>query len=212
MDLFQQLFQRALQSEVKEPEAMALSTSKVITDGQYTMAIPSTRFVLCKRADEKGIVWFSNYESRKGNEIASNPYASVAFYWKELSLSIRMTGKVDKVDPSESNEYFQSRPVGSRVGAWASPQSRVIEGRSDLDRHVSEIEARFNVEAGSADRAEPTASDKAADISLPPYWGGYRLAPLEVEFWAGRPNRLHDRWRYTRTSDATEWTIDRLAP
>jgi pyridoxamine 5'-phosphate oxidase len=205
MTLFQDWFQLALKSGVKEPEAVALSTVSLSPE-----PMPSTRFVLVKKADEAGLVWFTNYTSRKAKEIEANPAASMAFYWKELSLSVRLNGHVEKVSHQESLDYFLSRPLGSRVGAWASPQSQPIPDRATLNQAVKEVEERFNVKPGSAER-EALPEDDGKLQELPPHWGGFRLKPIEVEFWAGRKNRLHDRFRYSKQGEG-EWKIDRLGP
>jgi pyridoxamine 5'-phosphate oxidase len=206
MTLFQDWFQQASRAGVKEPEAVALSTVS-LSGPQPT---PSTRFVLVKRVDERGLVWFTNYASRKAQEIDACPTASMAFYWQDLSLSVRFVGNVEKVAHDESLEYFLSRPLGSRVGAWASPQSQPIPGRAALDEAVEATERRFEVEPGSATR-DAVPADEGKLQELPPHWGGYRLRPTEVEFWAGRKNRLHDRYRYLKAEDG-KWQIDRLGP
>ncbi|WVF67068.1 pyridoxamine 5'-phosphate oxidase [Kwoniella sp. CBS 6097] len=175
---------------VKEPEAMTLSTST-------KEGIPSSRVVLLKTVDEKGFVFFTNYTSRKSGELSANPYASLAFYWREISRSVRVVGRVEKVSRQESEEYFASRPRGSQVGAWASEQSTVVE-EGQVAKRVEEKEKEF----------------EGKEVECPPHWGGWRIVPFEVEFWSGQPSRLHDRFRYTRSKiqESTEWTIDRLAP
>ena len=161
---------------------------------------PSTRIVLIKGYDARGIVWYTNYDSRKGHQLAGNPYAALQFHWVELERVVRVEGVVERVEASVSDEYFASRPLGSRIGAWASPQSRVIEGRAVLERNV----ARFTAEFGD-------------EVPRPPHWGGYRLLPDRWEFWQGRKSRLHDRLRYQRRADSADgaapgWRRDRLAP
>lgn len=205
---------------VIEPEAMALST--VNQDG-----VPSTRFVLMKRVDTTGVQLFTNYESRKGKELFGengdqNRCASVAFYWRPLHLSVRFVGRAEKVEKEITAEYHSSRPVGSRVGAWASKQSSALPGgREELDECVKKIEAKFGVKDGSAKASavdvgpdgKEAGGEGDVDIPVPPFWGGVRIVPFEVEFWAGRESRLHDRFRYTRPEGSDgEWEIVRLAP
>lgn len=154
---------------------------------------PSARVVLLKACDAKGFVFYSNYGSRKGRELEENPRASLVFYWKDFDRQVRVEGRVEKVGREESEIYFRSRPLGARLGAWASQQSEVIAGREELERAVREAEERF----GEA-------------VPCPEDWGGYRVVPDEVEIWQGRENRLHDRFRYRLESGS--WTIDRLSP
>jgi pyridoxamine 5'-phosphate oxidase len=184
---FDRWFTQAREAEVPEPNAMALATST--RDG-----VPSVRMVLLKGYDERGFVFFTDYRSRKGAELEGNPRAALAFYWGELERQVRIAGSVEKTTPKESAAYFQTRPLGSRLGAWVSHQSRVIVSRAQLESGLREIKERF-----------PTA-----DVPLPPHWGGYRLWPEEVEFWQGREDRLHDRIRYTRDGD--RWKVERLSP
>ncbi|KAF8582816.1 pyridoxamine 5'-phosphate oxidase [Ramaria rubella] len=195
---FDEWFVSASASGVKEPEAMSLSTCT-------PAGIPSSRIVLLKQVDARGFVFFTNYTSRKSRELAQNPHAALAFYWKEVSRQIRVVGRVEKVSKQESDAYFKSRPIGSRVGAWASQQSSIV-GEDELAERVEEIKTRFGVTDEMAE----------ANIPLPEFWGGWRIIPDEVEFWAGRPSRLHDRVRYLRvegSSDgAPEWKIERLSP
>jgi pyridoxamine 5'-phosphate oxidase len=184
---FSRWFQEAMGSACAEPNAMTLATAE--QDGR-----PSARIVLLKGFDARGFVFFTNYRSRKGRELALNPQAALLFHWIELERQVRIEGGVETVAREESDEYYASRPIGSRLGAWASPQSEVIARREELQSRLSEISAKFG-------DAPPR----------PEHWGGYRLAPDVVEFWQGRPNRLHDRVRYIRES-ATAWKIERLAP
>lgn len=178
---------RARTTSLREPLAMALATAS--PDGR-----PSVRMVLLKGIDEKGLVFFTSYESRKSGELFANPYASLLFFWDSLARQIRIEGQVTKVSPEESREYFATRPRMSKIGAWASPQSAVITGREELESAAKRYEKEFS----------------GGEIPLPPRWGGFRLNPEQMEFWQGRENRLHDRLRYTRSD--REWTIDRLAP
>lgn len=181
-------WQEALNSEIDEVNAMTLATASA--DG-----VPAARIVLLKGYDERGFVFFTNYESFKGMQLAENPRACLVFFWKELERQVRVTGLVEKVSAEESDIYFNSRPEGSRIGAWASPQSQVITNREWLE----ERESKFRMEFGSQ------------ALKRPAHWGGYRVKPINIEFWQGRPSRLHDRLLYTLQSDNT-WTIERLAP
>lgn len=167
---------------------MALATVGV--DGR-----PSTRIVLLKDFDENGFVFHTHYESRKGEELAHNPSAALLFYWPAQLRQVRIEGSVERADPAESDAYFSSRPRGSQIGAWASPQSRVLQGRKDLEDRLDRFTHEF------ADRAVPR----------PPQWGGYRLFPLRFEFWQAQPDRLHDRLVYQYRADHT-WSLERLAP
>ena len=185
---FANWFTIAIETGIGDVNAMSLATA-----GQD--AKPSVRIVLLKSFDEDGFVFFTNYESEKGKQLEANPYAALGFYWIELDRQIRISGKVDKTSRKESQTYFRSRPVGSQLSAWASRQSAVLDGRRVLDARMEEMNERF------ADKRVP----------LPPHWGGYRLKPDNMEFWQGRSNRLHDRFRYTRQSDGS-WLIERLAP
>ena len=184
---FDRWLQEAISSEVPEPNAMTLAT--VGSDMR-----PSTRVVLIKGYDSKGIVWYTNYESRKGQELAGNPYAAVQFHWVELERVVRIEGVVEKVSDAESDAYFHSRPLDSRIGAWASPQSQVIAGRTELVTSAAKHAAQFMLQP-----------------PRPPHWGGYRLKPDHWEFWQGRKSRLHDRLRYSLENNGN-WLRERLAP
>lgn len=207
IELFSRWFAhaRSPSSGVPEAEAVCLSTST--PDGKV-----SSRFVLLKRVDSRGFVIFSNYESRKGQELASNPRAALAFYWRELHQQVRVTGRTEKVSKEETEEYFKTRPIGSQIGAWASPQSRPVSSREALEKLVTDTEDRFHVERGSGERDQPSEADKRASVDTPDHWGGIRIVPDEIEFWKGRTNRLHDRFVYTRDGDAGEWHVQRLGP
>ncbi|KAK8861242.1 pyridoxamine 5'-phosphate oxidase [Kwoniella newhampshirensis] len=174
---------------VKEPEAMTLSTS-------LSHGIPSSRIVLLKTVDSRGFIFFTNYNSRKSRELSANPYASLAFYWREISRSVRVVGRVEKVSREESVEYFRTRPRGSQIGAWASEQSTEV-GEETLEERVEKTEKRW----------------EGTEVECPEHWGGWRVLPFEVEFWSGQPSRLHDRFRYTRPEGSDgEWTVKRLSP
>lgn len=183
---FQLWFEQALQSQLPEPNAMTLAT--VGEDGR-----PSTRVVLIKGVDARGIVWYTNYGSRKGRELAQRPFAALQFHWVELERVVRIEGRVEKTSDEESDAYFHSRPLDSRLGAWASPQSQVISSRAVLVKAAAEAAVRH-----------------ALNPPRPPHWGGYRLVPDHWEFWQGRKSRLHDRLRYRQ--DAGAWVRERLAP
>jgi pyridoxamine 5'-phosphate oxidase len=186
---FQTWFDQALSAELPEPNAMTLATAT--PEGK-----PSARIVLLKGFDETGFVFYSNYASRKGQQLANNPWASLVFWWAELERQVRIEGQVEKVSKEESETYFASRPFGSRLGAWASPQSEVISSRAVLEEKVAHLETQYSEED---------------TVPKPPNWGGYRLSPREIEFWQGRPNRLHDRLRYCQQADGS-WYRERLAP
>ncbi|GAB3282070.1 pyridoxamine 5'-phosphate oxidase [Larkinella harenae] len=184
---FQRWFNEALMAGVPEPNAMHLTT--VGTDGR-----PSGRIVLVKGADENGFTFFTNYQSRKGTALAAHPVASLTFFYPELERQIRIEGTIEKVAADESDAYFQSRPRGSQIGAWVSHQSEVVESRSVLEQRQKELEQRFENQL----------------VPRPPHWGGYRLIPDRIEFWQGRPSRLHDRILYRKENEA--WVIERLSP
>jgi pyridoxamine 5'-phosphate oxidase len=184
---FDRWMQDALNAELTLPNAMTLATAT--KDGR-----PSARTVLLKGFDEHGFVFFSNYESRKASELADNPYAALVFLWLALDRQVCVTGRVERLKRSDSENYFATRPWRSRLGAWASPQSRVLVDRDELDRKVAGAEEKFG----------------GQEIPLPPFWGGFVLTPDAIEFWQARPDRLHDRLRYRR--DNSDWVIERLAP
>jgi pyridoxamine 5'-phosphate oxidase len=186
---FDQWLKEAIASEVPEPNAMTLAT--VSSDLR-----PSTRVVLIKGYDARGIVWFTNYASRKGQQLAGNPFAALQFHWVELERVVRIEGRVEKVSDAESDDYFNSRPLDSRIGAWASPQSQVIDGRGTLVANAAKYGAKFLLQP-----------------PRPPHWGGYRLVPEQWEFWQGRKSRLHDRLRYRQdVATPSNWVRERLAP
>ena len=183
---FEQWLGEAISAQLPEPNAMTLAT--VGSDLR-----PSTRVVLIKGCDQRGIVWYTNYESRKGQELAGNPYAALQFHWVELERVVRIEGRVGKTSAEESDAYYASRPLDSRIGAWASPQSQVIAGRSVLVTNAARYGAQYLL-----------------DPPRPPHWGGFRLVPDRWEFWQGRKSRLHDRLRYRLEGSA--WVRERLAP
>lgn len=186
IDAFARWFQEAERAQIPEPSAMTLAT--VGEDGT-----PTARIVLLKGLDPRGFTFFTDYRSRKGKELDAQPRAALLFFWKELERQVRITGNVVRVPEKESEAYYTSRPLGSRIGAWASHQSMVIPDRAWLEGRVREIEKQYG-------DAPP----------LPPHWGGYRVEPTEFEFWQGRENRLHDRLRYRKGE--TGWVVERLAP
>lgn len=181
-------FAAALAADIRDVNAMSLATAT--PDGK-----PSVRIVLLKGFDDRGFTFFTNYDSAKGKDLEANPHAALAFFWPKLERQIRISGSIERTSREDSAVYFHSRPPGARLGAWVSKQSDVIDSRQILDARLEQMEERF------AD----------GEIPLPPHWGGYRLNPDQIEFWQGRPNRLHDRFRYSRRADGA-WQIDRLAP
>ena len=184
---FQVWFENAIDADLHEPNAMILATAT--TDGK-----PSARTVLLKGYDERGFVFYTNYEGRKAGELETNPRCALLFYWGELERQVRVEGAVSRISEQESDEYFASRPRGSRLGAWASQQSRVVEGRCSLEQKLHSLQAEY----------------KDREVPRPPFWGGYRVEPEEIEFWQGRESRLHDRLVYRREDGA--WRIERLQP
>lgn len=190
LELFAQWLQEAINAQLPEPNAMTLATVS-------SAMRPSTRVVLIKGFDARGIVWYTNYQSRKAQELAATPFAALQFHWVELERVVRIEGRVEKVSAEESDAYFHSRPLDSRIGAWASPQSQVIAGRSMLVTNAAKYGAQFLL-----------------NPPRPPHWGGYRLVPEQWEFWQGRKSRLHDRLRYRpeESAPADAWVRERLAP
>jgi pyridoxamine 5'-phosphate oxidase len=186
IDQFHHWFDEAVKSRVLEPNAMTLAT--VGQDGR-----PSTRVLLLKGADARGLVWFTNYGSRKGQELDANPFAAMQFFWPELERVVRIEGRVERVSELESDEYYRSRPLGSRIGAWVSPQSSVLGSRDELEAAWAEQQSLLG-----------------DDPPRPPHWGGHRMIPDRWEFWQGRPSRLHDRLVYLMREG--DWVLQRLAP
>jgi pyridoxamine 5'-phosphate oxidase len=188
IDQFEKWWQQAVASEIKEPNAMTLATASA--DG-----VPSARVMLLKGFTKHGFLFFTNYKSFKAMQLDENPKASLVFFWGELERQVRVLGLVSKADDATNDEYFQSRPIGSRIGAWASPQSSVVESREWLDAQYERLIEEY----------------KNKDVQRPPHWGGYYVQPVSVEFWQGRPGRLHDRIQYNLQQDGS-WKIERLAP
>ena len=184
---FSRWLEEAVAAEALEPSAMTLATADA--DGR-----PDARIVLLKGIDAGGFVFFTDYRSRKGAELAANPRAALVFFWPELERQVRVMGSVERISREATEAYFRTRPLGSRLGAWASEQSSVIGGRDVLEARLREVEARHD----------------GIEVTAPSHWGGFRLAPAEVEFWQGRASRLHDRIRYRRAADG--WTVERLSP
>ena len=187
MDQFRRWFDEALAADLHEPNAMTVATAT--PDGR-----PSARVVLLKGFDERGFVFYTNYEGRKGRELGENPHAALTFYWGELERQVRIEGLASRIPGEESDAYYESRPRGSRLGAWASAQSCEVGGREFLEERLHRLEAEY----------------EGRQINRPPFWGGYRVEPEVVEFWQGRENRLHDRLVYRRASDG--WEVVRLQP
>jgi pyridoxamine 5'-phosphate oxidase len=188
-------FNQALVAKIPEPNAMTLATVGQDCQGIWR---PSSRVVLLKGVDATGLTWFTNYNSRKGKELAVHPYASLQFHWMAFERQVRFEGRVEPLSPEDSDAYFDSRPVGSRIGACVSPQSQVITDRAVLEQAMSELNA---------------VVEQAGEVpKRPNHWGGYCLKPDRVEFWQGRPNRLHDRLCYRLNDDQTTWHLERLAP
>ncbi|GAC1425923.1 MAG: pyridoxamine 5'-phosphate oxidase [Chitinophagaceae bacterium] len=185
---FEKWWKEALHAGIDEINAMTLATASAT-------GLPAARIVLLKGYDERGFVFFSNYESFKGLQLGENPRACLVFFWKEVERQVRITGLVEKTTAAESDAYFNSRPETSRIGAWASPQSRIIESREWLEQNEKKYAAEFS---GSA-------------VKRPEHWGGYRVKPITIEFWQGRPGRLHDRIQYSLQENGS-WQLERLAP
>ena len=185
---FQHWWQDALNAKIEEVNAMTLATAS--PDG-----VPSARILLLKGLTSTGFVFFTNYNSFKGQQLAENPRASLVFFWKEVERQVRVTGLTERLSDEDNDEYFNSRPEGSRIGAWASPQSQVIENREWLENNTLKYQQQFSNQP----------------VKRPPHWGGYVVRPISIEFWQGRPSRLHDRIQYT-LSENGEWLIERLAP
>jgi pyridoxamine 5'-phosphate oxidase len=181
-------YDEVLAAGVSEQDAISMTLATATKNGRT-----SARVVLLKGVDDNGFVFYTNYQSRKGRDLAENPRACLLFYWPKVWRQVRIEGTVAKVSEPESDEYFQTRPLGSKLGAWASNQSEIVDSRETLERHFAEIEQRFG-----------------ENVPRPPHWGGYRLKPSAIEFWQGRENRLHDRLRYRL--DNGVWTIERLGP
>lgn len=188
MDQFNVWFGEAIKARVNEPNAMNLSTINI-------QKRPSARIVLLKGLDH-GLTFYTNYESKKGKELQENPFAALTFFWPELERQVRIEGEIQKLTAGESDQYFFSRPIGSQIGAWASPQSQVLSSRSFLENREKEMIVRFRSET----------------LTRPPYWGGFRLLPNYFEFWQGRTSRLHDRVIFEKSSSAEQWTKNLLAP
>jgi len=194
-EIFRDWFAEAQEKEPNDPNAMAVAT--VDPEGR-----PSVRMVLLKAWDESGFVFYTNLESRKGRELRANPHAALVFGWLEVNRQVRIEGPVEELGPEVVDAYWRTRPRGSRIGAWASDQSRVLADREELDRRAAAMAERFG---------DDPSLDPDHPVPRPVDWGGYRVVPERYEFWQGRPNRLHDRFLYERRADGS-WSIDRLAP
>jgi pyridoxamine 5'-phosphate oxidase len=188
IEQFRIWFDQALAADLHEPNAMTLATAT--PDGR-----PSARIVLLKSFDERGFVFYTNYEGRKGRELEENPYCALVFYWGELERQVRIEGQAFRVSGEESDTYYRSRPQGSKLGAWTSEQSRPVQDRRTLEKRLQELETQY----------------EGREVPRPPFWGGYRIEPEEIEFWQGRENRLHDRLLYRRPEGGV-WRIKRLQP
>jgi len=189
MALFETWFAEAKVSEPNDPEAMALATVDAT-------GLPDVRIVLMKAADERGFVFYTNEQSAKGGELTSNPKAALVMHWKSIRRQVRVRGPVERVSAAEADAYFASRSRPSQIGAWASEQSRPLDKRETFEARVSDVEKRFD----------------GKEVSRPPHWGGYRIKPLQIEFWMDRPYRLHDRVRFTRAAPGDAWSRTRLYP
>jgi pyridoxamine 5'-phosphate oxidase len=187
IEQFHRWFEEALAAGLHEPNAMTLATAT--SDGR-----PAARVVLLKGFDERGFVFYTNYEGRKGRELEENPYCALVFYWGELERQVRIEGRAGRVSGEESEAYYRSRPLGSRLGAWVSEQSRPVGDRATLDERLRELEDEY----------------EGREVPRPPFWGGYRVEPEAIEFWQGRENRLHDRLLYRQSDEG--WSIERLQP
>jgi len=191
MQQFEKWFKEAIEAQIHEPNAMTLATAT-------PKGIPSARIVLLKGLDERGFIFYTNYESKKGSEIRENPHVSLTFFWPELARQVRIDGLADKISKRESQEYFNNRPHGSRLGAMASNQSKVIENRDIIESKYQELSEKFK---------------ESDNIDVPDFWGGFLVSPYRIEFWQGRSNRLHDRLQYTlQKISPKEWKIERLSP
>ncbi len=185
---FKLWFDQAVAAQLPEPNAMTIATATL--DGK-----PSARMVLLKDCDERGFVFYTNYQSNKGQQLIENPWGAIVFWWAQLERQVRIEGRVEKVSDAESDEYFNSRPIGSQLGAWASNQSQIVESREVLERQLEQLKEEY----------------ENKDVPRPSHWGGFRVIPDEIEFWQGRPNRLHDRLLYRRGENGS-WIIQRLSP
>ncbi|MBE9179152.1 pyridoxamine 5'-phosphate oxidase [Oculatella sp. LEGE 06141] len=185
---FQRWFDEAIAAELPEPNAMTLATAT-------ETGMPSARVVLLKGFDQRGFVFYTNYNSRKGKELSQNPRAGLVFWWAELERQVRIEGTVERVSSDESDAYFHSRPIGSQLGAWVSDQSQTIPSRQVLEERLQALQTKY----------------QDGDVSRPPHWGGFRVVPQAIEFWQGRPSRLHDRLLYSRV-EGDRWQLERLSP